>query len=180
MLRLPEPGSIWVTVVGVLKQRQHCASATGSSSADHVVYLTDVAVNTDGPTSTVVLTGAIGDSGTGTTIHPDGTPDPEHSSQLELRLTEGTIRIDIAELHSRFAKAFQQQFPPNGASCSGHVTAGAPTRIIEGTGAYGDSTGSFDLTMTLDEVDKLPTCDGTGAFVAQTIVIAGAGIVSLK
>ncbi len=43
-----------------------------------------------------------------------------------------------------------------------------------------DSTGSFDLTMTLDEVDKLPTCDGTGAFVAQTIVIAGAGIVSLK
>jgi hypothetical protein len=33
--------------------------------------------------------------------------------------------------------------------------------------------------LTLDEVDQKPTCDGTGAFLAQTILITGSGVVSL-
>ena len=110
-------------------------------------------MNTDGPTSTVIL---IGDSGTGAGIPPDGTTDPDHTSQLELKLTAGTVRIDIAGLHSTFAPAFQEQFPSHAASCSGHVTAHATAPIVagSGTGAYGHAQDTLDLTITVDEVDK--------------------------
>ena len=40
----------------------------------------------DGPTARVILTGAIGDYGKAVSVHPDGTTDPEHGSQLKLGL----------------------------------------------------------------------------------------------
>jgi hypothetical protein len=144
-----------------------------------VVHLTDLAVGTDGPTSTVILTGAIGDYGTGTTVHPDGTIDPDHTSDLKLTLARGSFDIDIARLHSQFAAAFKQNFPTNPGTCSGTIKASAPATIVagSGTGAYRSVTGSFELSINVDEVDTGGKCDGTGKFLAQDILITGAGTV---
>jgi len=154
------------------------ASASAAPTATDTAHLTDYAANTDGPKSTVILTGAIGDYGRATSIHPDGTADPGHTSQLELTLTRGTFRIIIGGLHAKLVNAFGQ-FPANARTCSGTVTAAAAAPIVagSGTGAYTHVSGSFNLTATVDEVDTKPICDGSGAFRAQTIVITGYGTV---
>jgi len=152
----------------------------GSTGSTDTVHLTDYAANTDGPTSTVILTGAIGDYGTGTTVHADGSVDPDHANELKLALARGTFRINIAALHTAFAGAFTHQFPTNTETCSGSVTVSATAPIVagSGTGPYAHVRGSFNLTLTVDEVDQKPTCDGTAAFLAQTILITGSGTVS--
>jgi hypothetical protein len=155
--------------------------ASATSPAGNATHLTAYAANTDGPTSTVILAGAVGDFGTATSVHPDGTVDPEHSSQLKLTLTGGTFRIGISDLHSKLVTAFGR-FPTNAATCSGTVTVSATAPIVtdSGTGSYAHISGSFTLTLTVDEIDKKPTCDGSGVFLAQTILITGFGTVSVS
>ena len=43
-------------------------------------------INSDGPDFRAVVTGAVGDYGPAVTVHPDGTVNPSHSSDLELKL----------------------------------------------------------------------------------------------
>lgn len=133
----------------------------------------------DGPTSRVVLTGAIGDYGTADSVHPDGTTDPDHNGQLELRLSKGSFRLDIAGLGSRLAQQFQN-FPPDRVTCSGVVTASQQAPIVsgEGTGAYAHLSGSFRLTVRISEVDRPVHCGPSSAFVAQAVVISGVGTVT--
>jgi hypothetical protein len=59
------------------------------------------------------------------------------------------------------------------------VTGKVPVVSGSGTGQYAHLSGTFDLTATVDEVDD-PPCDGTGAFIQQTIMVAGSGSVSLS
>lgn len=134
---------------------------------------------TDGPTSRVILTGAIGDYGTAVSVHPDGSTDPDHNGQLELRLSKGTFRLDISGLGSRLAQQFQS-FPANRVSCSGEVTAHQNAPIVggDGTGAYTNLTGSFQLVVRINEVDKAGNCGPSSPFLAQAVVISGDGTVS--
>jgi hypothetical protein len=158
------------------------ASATGQTHTIALprgnVHLTDYAINTDGPASSVILTGAVGDFGAADAVKPDGSPDPEHTSQLKLTLRHGSFRIDIATLDARLKTAFQR-FPADPNTCSGTVSVHATAPIVAGvgTGAYAGLRGSFELTATVDEVDAQP-CDGTGSFVQQTIIMTGTGTVS--
>jgi hypothetical protein len=55
-----------------------------------------------------------------------------------------------------------------------------PVVAGSGTGAYRGISGSFTVTVTIDEVDVKPVCNGTGAFLAQVILIAGPGTVSFS
>jgi hypothetical protein len=43
-------------------------------------------VNSDGPDFRAILTGAVGDYGPAVTVLPNGTVDPEHTSEMELKL----------------------------------------------------------------------------------------------
>jgi hypothetical protein len=157
---------------------------TGVAGAPSVaagnVHLTDYAVNTDGPASTVILTGAIGDYGTGETVTTSGSPDPQHTGQLRLTLQHGSFRLDTATLNSRLVAALRH-FPADVHTCSGSVTVGGTVPVVagSGTGTYNHLSGAFDLTVTVDEVDASP-CDSTGAFIEQTIIMTGPGTVSLS
>lgn len=142
------------------------------------VHLTDYALNTDGPESSAILTGALGDFGTGETVKKDDSAETKLTGQLKLTLRHGDFRIDIATLDARLAAAFRGvAFDPH--TCSGTVTAHASAPIVAGSGtsAYAHLRGTFDLTVTVDEVDA-PPCDGTGAFLQQTIIMAGTGTVT--
>jgi hypothetical protein len=142
------------------------------------VHFTDYAINTDGPSSSVILTGAVGDYGTAESVGPDGSIDSRHTSQLRLSLKRGSFRMDISTLGARLVAAYRS-FPADPHTCSGSVSVRAAVPVVagSGTGAYARLRGTFDLTAVVDEVDK-PPCDGTGAFLEQTIIITGTGTVS--
>lgn len=152
------------------------AAATGGPTTGGAVRLTAYTDN-DGPNSTVVLTGAIGDFGKAVSVNSDGTPDAEHTSEWDLRLAHGSFRLAIVDLDHRFVAAMRT-FPPNKASCSGTVTVGAPAAIVagSGTGAYHGIAGTFALTLVLDEVDTGADC---ATFGAQSIVISGEATVAI-
>jgi hypothetical protein len=153
---------------------------TGSRVSGSSVGFTSYTDN-DGPESTVILTGGIGDYGTAVSVHPDGSVDPEHSSQLKLTLRDGSFRIGIADLDKKFVSAMSS-FPPNTSTCSGTVRVSGATPIVagSGTGAYQGISGGFNLTITLAEVDAKANCGPSSAFLRQSIVIAGSGTVSLR
>jgi hypothetical protein len=147
---------------------------------DGTVSLTDYA-DDDGPTSTVILTGAIGDFGQAVSVHPNGTVDPDHSSQLRLTLRDGSFRVSVADLHQRFARAMRD-FPSSTSTCSGTVAAAGAAPIVagSGTGSYRRISGGFHLTITLAEVVAKEGCTATSAFLRQSIVTAGTGTISFR
>jgi hypothetical protein len=159
------------------------AAAAGSRTAgggttSGAVRLTGYS-NSDGPRSTAILTGAIGDYGTAVSVHPDGTVDPQHSSQLRLGLTRGSFRIVIGPLDKQLVSAFRR-FPPDRVTCSGivTVTGAAPVVADSGTGAYRGISGSFRLTIMIAEVDARRDCSPSSAFLSQAVIMAGRGTVS--
>jgi hypothetical protein len=137
--------------------------------------------NDDLPGATVVLSGAIGDFGAAVSVFPNGTVNPEHSSQFNLALTQGSFRIVIGPLHTKLLKALRHA-PYNRRTCSGHVavTGTAPVVAGSGTGAYKGIRGSFKLTITANEVDTKPGCRpfSGSPLQAQSVFIAGSGAVS--
>jgi hypothetical protein len=138
-------------------------------------------VNSDGPDFRVIATGAVGDFGPAVTVHPDGTVDPEHTSELKLNLAQGSFRVSIARLAAEFRDVVGR-WPYDRATCSIHgtVTGAAPIVAGSGTGAYRGITGTFTLTISLDEDwVKGPACTETSGFQAQLLLIEGSGSVRL-
>lgn len=148
--------------------------------AGGTVQITDY-TNNDGTKSTVILTGVIGDFGEAVSIYPNGTIDPEHNSELKLALTHGSFRLDIANLDKKIVSAFSDHFPMNTKTCSGTAaTTATATPIVagSGTGAYRGIGGTFNMTVSIAEVDPKLKC-GTGQYV-EAIFITGSGTVSLS
>lgn len=140
------------------------------------VHLVDYSDN-DGPGSSVILTGAIGDYGKAVSVNPDGSVNPEHNSQLRLDLGHGSFRLDIAALDQAFVAVMRTQFPTNTSTCSGSVSASHTVPIVagSGTGTYQGVSGQFDLTIKLDEVDSTgSSCQGA-ALLSQMLITTGSG-----
>jgi len=153
------------------------ASATAASARGNT-HITLYSVNSDGPRFQAIATGAVGDHGQAVSVYPDGRIDPEHDSDLSLRLGRGSFLLSAAVLDKAVIDAFRH-WPGNPATCSGHisVTAAVPVVPGSGTGAYRGMSGGFTLTATVDEIDEKSGCTATGAFIAQVIVITGQGTV---
>lgn len=169
------PGVCVSSAAGV---RLDAATQPAGSRAGSAVNLVDYTDN-DGAASTVILTGGIGDFGTAVSVDANGAVTPDHGSGLELALSQGTFRLDVAEL-DRGVAAVMSTFPPDRTSCSGTVHATAPVPIVagSGTGAYRAIRGTFTLTVTVAEVDAKANCRPDSAFLDQIIVTAGSGTVT--
>ena len=162
------------------------ASATAASTTttpttpplSRNTHITLYSINSDGPRFQAIVTGAVGDHGQAVSVYPDGRIDPEHDSDLSLRLGRGSFLLSAAVLDKAVINAFRH-WPGDPATCSGHisVTAAVPVVPGSGTGAYRGMTGGFTLTATVDEIDEKSGCTATGAFIAQVIVITGQGTV---
>lgn len=159
-----------------------CATGSRDSAptagAGQTARLVDYADN-DGTNSTVILTGAIGDAGTAQSVRPDGSVDPDHRSQLNLKLAKGTFRLDVADLDKKIVGAFGH-FPMDPRTCSGSITLAGAVPIVagSGTGAYQDISGTFTLTVTIAEDFPPARCDATAPPLAEAIVMSGTGTVS--
>ena len=106
---------------------------------------------------------------------------------MELNLSQGSFRIDIADLDQRIVHAFHE-YAPNAATCSGNVdtTGTAPIVAGSGTGTYSGISGSFNLSVAISEVGATSQCNSTAndqlatvPFLAQAIIITGSGTVAL-
>src|ERR1700684_6005 len=69
------------------------ASATTAAPVSGKANIMVYSINSDGPDSRAVVTGAVGDYGPAVTVQPDGTVDPSHSSELELKLNGRSVRV---------------------------------------------------------------------------------------
>jgi hypothetical protein len=148
------------------------------SAGSKLVRMVDYGT-TDGPVSTAILTGAIGDYGSAVTVSQSGTVDLEHRGDLELKLSHGSFRLAIGAFHDRLIGAFAH-FPMNTRTCSGSVMVTGTAPIVAGSGAgvYRGIRGAFDVTATISEVVSPSTCNASGAFLSQLVLISGSGIVS--
>jgi hypothetical protein len=160
-----------------------CASAatvSGGAVRGGTVHFSGFSKNSDGPDFTVVLSGAVGDYGPAVSVHPDGTVDPEHMSQLSLRLKKGSFRLHIARLDKAIVAVTSRWKRTR--TCSFHATVTAPTPVVagSGTGLYRGVKGSLTMTVTIDEVDVKPCPDGTSRFLSQLIFLVGSGTVSFR
>jgi len=161
-------------------------AATGASAAARAAAATDgkanimiYGVNTDGAYWHAITSGVIGDYGPAVSIYPDGKVDPAHNSEMELRLTHGSFRLRIAALGKAFVKATSHE-PTYPKTCTDLISVAGSTPIVKGSGkgAYRGISGSFPVTITLNEVEAKPCKPSPGGFRAQLITVAGSGTVS--
>jgi hypothetical protein len=153
-------------------------SETKTSASGGMVHLIGYSKNSDGPGFTVILTGAIGDYGSAMTVHPDGSIDPEHTSELRLGLKHGSFRLNIVNLHKKLGSVTSHYQTTPTCSFYASVTAATPVVAGSGTGSYRGISGSVNMTVTIDEVDVKPCPHGTSRFLSQLIFLAGSGTVS--
>jgi hypothetical protein len=151
--------------------RQAAASLHGE------VNVTIWSIDSDGSEFQAVLSGAIGDFGPAVTVLPDGKVDPEHTSEIELELKEGTFRLYIDGIASKF-RAKTGHEPVYAATCSDYVQVADNVPIVagSGTGAYGGIRGTLSLVLTGNEVQNHPPC--SSGFVRQILLLTGSGTVS--
>jgi hypothetical protein len=152
------------------------ARATGGA-ANIMIW----SVNSDGAYFRAIVSGVIGDYGPAVTVYPDGHVDPMHNSEMELKLARGTFRLAIGAIDKRFVKATSHE-PTYPKTCSDLISVTGTTPIVagSGTGAYRGISGSFPVTITLNEVEQTPCQPTAGGFLAQLITIAGSGTVSFQ
>ena len=109
-------------------------SATGLRQASGPAHLMVYSINSDGPDFRALVTGAVGDYGPAVSVHPDGRVDPAHTSDLELKLTRGSFRLDIARLDRKFVQVASHE-PIYPRTCSDFMTVSAAVPIVAGSAA---------------------------------------------
>jgi hypothetical protein len=145
------------------------SAAQPATPATHLVIWM---VNSDGLSERVILTGAVGDYGAG-----QSTPD---RSQTLLTLSRGTFKVSTAKIDSDFVHQ-DTRWPYDAATCSIHGSLTDPVPVIpgSGTGAYRGISGTFTMTITLDEDWRRQAgCNETTPFQAQLITIEGTGTIT--
>jgi hypothetical protein len=151
------------------------ATAPANGTANIMIY----SANTDGAYFQAIVSGVLGDYGSTVSIDPHGSVDPSHTSEMELRLTQGSFALSATALNDAFVSVDSHE-PIYTTTCSDLISVTATTPIVagSGTGAYRGIRGSFSVTLTLNEVEARPCQPSPDAFRAQLITMAGSGTVS--
>jgi hypothetical protein len=148
-----------------------------ASSVRGTVNVTIWSIDSDGPDFQAILSGAIGDYGPAVTVFPNGTVDPEHTSDMKLELRHGTFRLYIDGIVSKF-RAKTTHEPLYAATCSDYFRVSATVAVVagSGTGAYSGIRGNLSLVLSGNEDEKSPPCGPP--FVRQILLLTGSGTLS--
>ena len=155
----------------------HARMTAPAPAQTHIILYN---INSDGPYYRAVVTGTISDYGPAVAVYPNGKVDPGHNSEMELKLQDGSFRLSIAGIEKTFFAHVESQ-PISSASCSHFESFASTVPIVagSGTGAYRSMTGSFEMTVTADEVQSMPcTPPITKPPLWEVIVLAGSGTVT--
>jgi hypothetical protein len=102
----------------------------------------------------VVLTGAIADSGKSVHANSSGKPSKKGIFTL-LELKKGTILVNTTQLDKDVNNASLTGGTFNNTTCSGYVPTTDPVPVVEGTKAYKGISGSVSITLTFAVVVPL-------------------------
>jgi hypothetical protein len=119
-------------------------SAFGASPSGGAIQVWGTPANGGG--GPIVLTGAVGDSGTSANANSSGAPSKDGTYKL-LKLKKGTILLNTTQLN----KENNANTPPttfNSTSCSGTFVVTAPVPVMSGTKAYSGITGTVTVSVT--------------------------------
>jgi hypothetical protein len=116
--------------------------------------------SSDGPVSKILITGAIGDYGTATSMDKNGKVD-QNGNYVRLALKKGTFEIDSTALNAKLNKA-PGVF--NKTTCSFSFTGSGGVTLFNGTGLYKDISGSAQITLSFGGIGPRLT---TGAHKGQ-------------
>jgi len=98
----------------------------------------------NGLRSSIVITGAIGDYGTATTITAAGVPNA-NGNYVRVDLHRGTFKVNSTVLNAK-ANSAQPNF--NASTCSAWLSVSGPVTLSDGTGLYIGISGSVNITET--------------------------------
>jgi hypothetical protein len=131
-----------VAALAVLFIAGSTAFAADSSSKPAAATVQLLAQPAASGKGTILLTGAIGDSGTTVTIAKNGKP-TSGGDYSKLSLSKGTIEINQTAFQNKASHS-----PPvtNQSTCSASLTIRAPVTLISGTGLYKGISGTINLT----------------------------------
>jgi hypothetical protein len=160
---------------------QKSAKTIASKSVPPVpTWVTAYAVDTDVPVLSAIVSGPVlGDSGSADEVPPGSSVVTRHAADLLLKLAHGTFRLDIADIGTRFTKALG---PANLAStCSDYVSVSGRVPIVpgSGTGAYRGIAGTFNATMTVNELHHVP-CNPSVTTYRQLVWLNGSGTITMR
>ena len=172
-----------LTLVGCMAAATSSTAATSGTKANSgkpasppgLTHVTAYSINTDNPILASVVSGAIGDYGPAEEVSPGSTGVSAHGGELELKLTRGTFRLNIADIDTKFVEGTSHE-PVFPRTCSTYVSVSDAVPIVpgSGTGAYRGIAGTFAMTLTLNEVHDSP-CTTSLSILRQVIVLSGAG-----
>jgi hypothetical protein len=156
------------------------ASAAQPASPPGLTHVIAYSINTDNPVLTSVVSGAIGDYGPAEEVSPGSTGVSAHGGELELKLTRGTFRLNIADIDTKFIEGTSHE-PVFPRTCSTYVSVSDTVPIVpgSGTGTYQGIAGTFAMTLTLNEVHNSP-CTTSLSILRQVIVLTGAGRITKR
>jgi hypothetical protein len=100
----------------------------------------------------IVLTGAIGDHGTATSMTKSGKVDP-NGHYVKIKLQNGTFEVNSVELDKKTATA-----PPtmiDKTTCSFYFVGKGPVTLSDGTGEYSGISGTLAIIETFAGVGPL-------------------------
>jgi hypothetical protein len=156
------------------------AGAGNSAFLPGLTHVMAYSINTDNPVLTSVVSGAIGDYGPAEEVSPGSTGVSAHGSELELKLTRGTFRLNIADIDTKFVEGTSHE-PVFPRTCSTYVSVSDAVPIVpgSGTGTYQGIAGTFAMTLTLNEVHNSP-CTTSVSILRQVIVLSGTGKITKR
>ena len=134
----------------------------------------------NGATGPIVITGAIGDYGTATSIDQNGKVDAL-GNYVKVVLKKGTFEINSVAFD---AAATKEQPTVSSSNCSEYLAASGSVTLFAGTGAYKGIGGSLNVTVTFAGIGpklKNGTCNQANSAQPLTIygTITGSGTVTL-
>jgi hypothetical protein len=139
----------------------------------------------NGPSGTIVIAGAIGDSGTTLTIDQNGKTD-ENGNFEKITLKKGTFEVNATVLNAA-SNGVRPIF--NATTCSAYFSVTDPVTLLKGTGLYKGISGTLTITEsfafvlpTITSGAKKGQCDQSNNAqpIAQYGVIIGNGTVKFS
>ncbi len=97
-----------------------------------------------GAVDKILLTGAIGDHGTATSMEKDGTVN-KNGRYVRIRLTKGTFEVNAVELNQRLDKL---QPTIDTTTCTAWGSGSGNVTLFNGTGAYAGISGAIKMTSS--------------------------------
>jgi hypothetical protein len=97
-----------------------------------------------GAVDQIVLTGAIGDYGTATSMDKNGTVDA-NGAYVKINLQDGTFMVNAVKLNQVLAKVAPTI---DKTSCSAWGTGSGPITLYDGSGSYAGISGTLTMTTS--------------------------------